>query len=403
MRLTFTGVALVLGLPVAACSSDEPATAPTWNRDVLPIARQACMPCHRSDGIAPFSMQTYAEVVNRAPMMADQAADRTMPPWPPTAECEPLRQPRVLDAAQIDTIVAWAQAGAPEGDPADAPGDPAPPDALESIDLTIEPGAPYTPRAGRPDDYHCFRIDPALSEDRDVVAYEVVPGTPAEVHHVILFQAPAAAAQRRDDEDPAEGWTCFGSADVAEAEMVAGWAPGTPVTRLPDGVGVTLEAGRVLVMQVHYNLANLPEGPLPDRTRVHLDLAEGRVARPASFTSVRDAAFAIPPRAEGYSTTATTGTEGPVDVWGVFPHMHTLGRSIRVDAVVGGEERCVIDIPRWDFHWQQLYLFESPIAAGAGDTGTLTCTWDNPSSDTVTWGEGTSDEMCINFYLVTRR
>lgn len=168
-----------------------------------------------------------------------------MPPWPPSPECEPLRDARVLAPAEIDAIVAWAAAGAPEGDPPDAPADPLPPDELASIDLTVEPEADYVPR-DRPDDYHCFRVDPSLAEDRDVVEYEVVPGTPAEV--------------------------------------------------------ITARTSRSR------------SGRLP-------------------------------------------------------PHAHARrDASIRVDGVTGGVLWRLADIPDWDFHSQQLYLFETPIDAGAGGT-----------------------------------
>lgn len=403
MRRASPWLALVL-LAGPACEEDGGAAAgPTWHRDVAPIVRRSCLPCHHEGGIAPFSMESYGAVVNHAPMMADQVAGRTMPPWPPSSECEPLQHARVLPQSEIDTVVAWADAGAPEGDPADANADPVPPDTLDAVDATIEPDAPYTPRRGRPDDYHCFRIDPGLASDRDVVAYEVVPGVPAEVHHVILYQAPPAAARAADDAEDGEGWTCFGGAGVAGASMVGGWAPGTPVTRMPADVGIPVLADSTLVMQVHYNLANMDEGPEPDRTSVRLDFADGRVARPGFFFPVSDHTFAIPPHATDYTTTASTAADGPLTIWGVFPHMHTLGTHIRVEATIGGQDRCFVDIPRWDFHWQQLYLFQTPVEASAGDTGRLTCTWDNPTDQTIHWGEGTADEMCINFYLLTDR
>jgi hypothetical protein len=60
-----------------------------------------------------------------------------------------------------------------------------------------------------------------------------------------------------------------------------------------------------------------------------------------------------------------------------------------------------VNIPRWDFHWQQLYFFQQPIQVSAQNTLKLTCTWDNFTSRTVTWGEGTEDEMCLNYFYVT--
>jgi hypothetical protein len=78
--------------------------------------------------------------------------------------------------------------------------------------------------------------------------------------------------------------------------------------------------------------------------------------------------------------------------------MHTLGRRIRVET--GGT--CLVDVPEWDFNWQQQYQFVEPFTFAAGAPVTLTCTWSNPTDRSVRWGEGTSDEMCINFFYITR-
>lgn len=73
--------------------------------------------------------------------------------------------------------------------------------------------------------------------------------------------------------------------------------------------------------------------------------------------------FAIPPQSTGYSVTALPVVPNDsVKVYGVLPHMHTLGKSIRVENSTTGQ--CFVNIPRWDFHWQQLYFFTEPIRPG---------------------------------------
>jgi hypothetical protein len=88
----------------------------------------------------------------------------------------------------------------------------------------------------------------------------------------------------------------------------------------------------------------------------------------------------------------------PVTVFGVYPHMHTLGRTLRVTRTAAGATQCLVDVPRWDFNWQQFYFYDEPIVLEPGDVLNITCGYDTRSrSDAVTWGEGTSDEMCLNF------
>src|SRR5690606_28145556 len=78
-----------------------------------------------------------------------------------------------------------------------------------------------------------------------------------------------------------------------------------------------------------------------------------------------------------------------------------------------GTSECLVDIPDWDFNWQQTYMFapEDQVSVSFGDTHHLRCVYDNSQANqpvvngeqleprTVTWGEGTLDEMCLN-YLV---
>ena len=91
----------------------------------------------------------------------------------------------------------------------------------------------------------------------------------------------------------------------------------------------------------------------------------------------------------------------PVRVHGMFPHMHTLGRQLRVD-LSGSSDQCLIDIQRWDFNWQLAYWFTRPIRVMPGDAATITCTYNTMErDDTVRWGDGTQDEMCLNYFYVT--
>jgi hypothetical protein len=407
--------ALALAMLAAGCGAPVPTTSdapkaaapparardatPTWYHDVQPIVQSRCTGCHTSGGIAPFPLASYDDALGQHQTMAAAVQTRRMPPWQPADACQPLRDARRLDQSEIDTIVAWSIAGAPAGDAAEAPPAAAPPPGLTSVDARLDPGIDYLPRpdtAHPADDYHCFALDPALSEDRDVVGIEVLPGQPSIVHHVLLFAVPPAAAQAADDAEAGPGWTCFGGPGVTGIPaIVGGWAPGSGATRAPEGTGIPVAAGSALVMQVHYNLDHAASAA--DRTIVQLQYANGRVSRPARVLPLADLGFAIPPGATGYRATVGITFPQPATLWGLAPHMHTLGRHIRVEK----DGACLIDIPSWDFHWQQAYFLKDALPIAAGSRVTLTCTWDNPTSRTVLWGEGTSDEMCLSYLYLT--
>jgi hypothetical protein len=393
--------------------SGEDAGAPqdvTWYRDVVPVVQANCIGCHRAGGIAPFSMESYETAAPKAMQMAAWLVAGFMPPWPPSDDCQPYSDARTVTDREKAIVVRWAELGAPEGDPADAP-DPIPPDELERIDVEADPGVDYTPSGA--DDYRCFIVDLGLTETEQLEALEIIPGVRWMVHHVVLFQANAFQAESADANEPGPGWTCFGGPGVGatsplDSLSVGAWAPGTPVTRYPAGTGIDLGLGNVIVMQVHYHL-NGSRPAEADRTTIRMQFAENAVT-PAYVSSVYDYYFAIPPRdPNGSVTTYASSVTWPLTIggrlYGVFPHMHLLGRRIELtySPPGGGASTCLSNIPLWQFHWQQFYFYDrAPIELEVGGTLQLTCEWNRPEEGTIYWGEGSEDEMCIVGLYVTQ-
>jgi hypothetical protein len=367
----------------------------TWHRDVAPIVQRRCQGCHAENGMAPFALRTYAQASARHAVVADAVTQLRMPPWMPAAGAHRFKDSRRMTRGEVAILSAWSAQGAPEGDPATAP----PPEpvarGLPWVDTHMEPAQAYVPNGTQQDDYHCFLLEPGFGEARDVIGFEVLPGTPHQVHHVLLFNVPEADARSADAAEPGPGWTCFGDSGVANQSVLGAWAPGTPATRYPEGTGVRVQPGSVVVMQVHYNLNNGPR--VADRTGVDLQFAREPVPNPAALQLFASDGFAIPAGGQGYRYTFQQRV-GQGRLWGVIPHMHTLGRRI----VLQREEGSLIDIPAWDFHWQQMYFYEQPVqfTSRAGRLQ-LTCVWDNPTPRTVRWGEGTEDEMCLAYLYVT--
>jgi len=182
-----------------------------------------------------------------------------------------------------------------------------------------------------------------------------------------------------------------------------GWAPGTPATTFPDDTGIKTRAGRKLVVQLHYNTR---AGLLPDHTRVRLQTREA-VANEAFIYGVATPGLLVQPDQElalvtqEYSLSAL-GVPVGIFVRGVFPHMHTLGRTLRVEVVHDGEPACMADVPAWSFDWQQFYFYDRPVYVFPNDTIRITCGFDTTSrTQPVRWGEGTQDEMCLAGLYVT--
>ena len=115
----------------------------------------------------------------------------------------------------------------------------------------------------------------------------------------------------------------------------------------------------------------------------------------------------------GTETTCEQSIRERTTIHGVAGHMHLLGRALRVELNPGTDrERFLLDIPRWDFHWQSAYTLAEPVVAEPGDRVRVTCRHDAalrkgaegvPQTPRyIVWGEGTTDEMCLGVLQVTR-
>lgn len=378
---------------------------PTWSGQVRAVVGEHCTRCHQPGGTGPFSLVTYEEAVAWAPAVAAAVTHRTMPPPGPTScgECNTFRDHPWLAPVEIAAVRQWAEGGTPAGDHTD-PATILPDDHLARVDAVVQMDEPYTPNPELADDYQCFVLDPAFEEDVFLTAFEVLPGDQRVVHHALLYTLPNALAEAdaefRVSLGDDKGYDCYGGVGISGASYAAGWVPGMGATVFPDGTGIKLPAGRKLVLEMHYNLSN---GSFPDQSAVAMTL-EAQVEQEALLVSYANLGMRLKPGQEVETATQNflvypSLLNAEVVLWGIQPHMHTLGRSLTVETWSDrSEARCVVDVPRYDFDWQGLYFFEEPMRLRADDWLRLTCTYDTRGRDEVVgWGEGTTDEMCVAF------
>jgi hypothetical protein len=329
--------------------------------------------------------------------------------------------------------------------------------------VTLRMPTAYTPKAPTAqgtDDYRCFLLDPGLTANSVVTGINVLPGNPAVVHHVILFRVPpeeVARAQELDRLQVGQGWTCFGGTGVESqgaglnsAPWLGAWAPGGGERVLAPDLGMPLEAGSRIIMQVHYNLL---AGRTPDQSAAKLRLAADDGRRKTLETVLLPAPVELPCRPShpgplcdrraamadvqqrfgiaagrtgdalhllcpgnrsGPTQTCTRTVTQPSTIRAVAGHMHLLGTKISITVNQGRpDERTILDIPIWNFDDQGSRPVEPAVKVGPGDTLTVSCTHDQRLRDLlpsfkgmperyVVWGEGTTDEMCLGIVMVTR-
>jgi len=466
-------VALIPAIAIPFAAVAMSGAAPSFTRDVAPVIADKCAGCHQSGGIAPFPLETAKQISARSKLIGVAVQARVMPPWPPGGRSPAYigEERSTLTARERATLVTWAAKGGKVDGPARRPARPQRPAVRAGERLVNLPmQTAYRPSApeGVTDDYRCFLLDPKLAGDSSITSVRIEPGQPKVVHHVILFrvspgQIPAAKALDSNSAGP--GWSCFGGTGLPagegsglvdslnDASWVAAWAPGFSASRLPEGTGVPLAAGSRLVMQVHYNLLN---GNAPDRSRavltaapasagleplrtmlmpgpVELACAKSERARlcnrnEALFDLARKygAGAAFTPAgllilcrgnaanpAASLTSTCDRRITTPTTIHVAAGHMHLLGAAVKLELNPGtSRARVLLDIPRWDFHWQNAYTLVQPVAARPGDVVRVTCRHDVAKRKSavgiprapryVLWGEGTTDEMCLGILQVTR-
>ena len=413
---------LVLGaLGVAACgdgesskksdpgdASTKPATY-TWHRDVLPIVQRQCRGCHSPEGVAFAWLDTYLDAAGLAKLgtLTEVIESDRMPPWPPGDECIPLHGKRKMPPEEKAILMTWIDEGAPEGDPADVGPDQTPPlPSLDRVDAELRTEGDYFIPEELVNDFRCYVLDPELATNVDVVGFEIEARARDRVHLIDVHRVDLAAAQARDALDADPGWPCENGPGVPVGDRVAVWQAGTFATMFPAGTGIPVAAGDGLLLQVHYGALRV--GTPPDQITVRFQYADTRLVARAQIVEM-SGPFQIPPETIDHTVSITrrvgdlgSGLDQGATLWGLAPHMHTLGKRYAA-RLTGATSECLLDIETWRPRWQPIYFFDraSGLAAAADDEVELKCTWDNSFIEPIDSGVAREAERCQAYLYVT--
>jgi hypothetical protein len=381
------------------------AQAATYYADVRPILEKNCVTCHQAGEVAPFALDNYADAAKRAKMIAAVTAAGRMPIWKPAAGYGEFHDERRLSAAELALLKDWAKGGALEGK-RPAGGSTQTRAAQEPPDLRLRMPMAVPVAASGPDQFLCVVVPVDSDGDRWVRRVEFHPGNPRVVHHSLFFLMPEAEAKKRAG---SKGYyPCFGGPGGIPQGALGGWAPGALPRELPAGTARLLPKGMVLVMQQHYHPSGKPE---TDQSELLVYFAKGPVEQRVIGMAVRTRDIDIPAAKAAHLVQAKLDLPVSVRVLGVTPHMHYVGKQMKVTAhTPDGRSVPLIWIKDWDFNWQGQYQFAKPVDLPAGTRIEMEAIYDNsaanPSNPSrppkrVKWGEQTADEMAICFLEYT--
>ncbi len=368
----------------------------TFNHDVAPILNRRCVSCHRPGSIGPFALLNYQDAAAWAPTIQEVVTQGRMPPWLASPDHGKFANEARLTAAEKQLIADWIAQGTPEGVPADLPPSPVFNDSwrIGEPELVLSMPTEFDIPAHGLVDYQYFEVDPGFKEDKWIQAAELRPGNRAVVHHSLIFLRPP------------------GSKDlIAQGDLksvyLTGFAAGSPPLSLPRGMAKKIPAGWRIVFQMHYTTTGTPQH---DQSTLGLVFADPRaVQKEVATNMLMDMNLMLPPHAADTLVKAHTTLKHDLLLLSLSPHMHLRGKSFRYEAQYpGGQTEVLLDIPRYDFGWQDHYILAEPKRLPRGTVLQCTAHFDNSAANpanpdpsaTVRWGEQTADEMMIGYYDV---
>jgi len=397
-------VGLGMGIAAIAGTSTE---APTFNKDVLPILQKNCQGCHRPGEVAPMSLIGYKDARPWAKAIKVAVVTQKMPPW--FADYGHFANDRRLSPKDVDTLVAWANNGAPEGDAKDAPAPLTFPEGWQiKPDMIIEMPKPFHVKATGTVNYQNIRVKVNFPEDTWVVAAEMRAGNPKVVHHMRAIVCPPGSSWMSKavyGEAYEEGSEAMGGAREG-SDLLGKFNPGLGAQRFDvDGAAKFVPKGSDIVFNIHYTAVGTEQD---DLSKVGLVFAKQTPKRRYWMSPGTPAAFnlVIPPGAEDaeVASEVTVGMDH-AELAYIQPHMHLRGKDYELRAIYPTGETQEIFKGRWNFDWQVGYQLEKPLPLPRGTRLLAVAHYDNSlnnkynpdANKEVHWGDQNWDEMQSGF------
>lgn len=389
---------------------------PTFYRDVLPILQNHCQVCHRPGEIAPMPFVTYEETKKWAVPIREAVRNKKMPPWFADPGFGHFADDPSLTPQQVATFAAWADAGAPAGDPHDAV-QPRhwtagwnidPPDRIVQM-----PSAVAIPAKGDLE-YTYEIVSTQFTKDMWVQSSEVRPSSRANVHHAVVYIRPPDSEWLRGAPlgvpftlSTLNREKMRHQSHETDSDMLLVYAPGSSPDRWPEGMAKFIPAGSDLVFQMHYTTNGQA---VKDQTSVGMVFAKYPPAQRVFTLQLANDhdTIPIPPGADNYRVEVSGTLPNDSALLSFFPHMHLRGKRFEYNLIrPDGQTETLLRV-NYDFYWQLSYRLAEPRFLRAGTKLQAIAWYDNSANNPhnpdpespVRWGDQTYNEMMVGFFDV---
>jgi len=415
LQLSVFKASLMVGLMgvAAFAASNSPVT---FNKDVLPVLQKNCQECHRPGEIAPMSLLTYTDARPWAKAMKAAVLVKKMPPWFADPMYGHFANDKRLSEADINTLVAWADNGAVEGDAKDRPAPVKFPEGWQiKPDVVVEMPKAFDLPAKGTINYKYILVKANFKEDMWVEAAEMRPGNPSVVHHGKVWVRPPGS-HWMEKAVPGEAYEQETQRDVIGRNMGADgndilgkFNPGLgPQEFTVEGAAKFIPKGSDLVFEMHYTANGKP---MSDISKLGFTLAKNPPQRRYFFATGPSAGNLVIAAGDGNAEAVSELTVALDNVKLVYaqPHMHLRGKDMDLRAIYPNGETEILMRSKWDFNWQQGFDFEKPVALPKGTRLIVVSHFDNSPNNPnnpdpkaeVRWGFQNWEEMSNCFIGLT--
>ncbi len=380
---------------VSGCAIEFPSVSGgdiSYADDVAPILMDKCVSCHQQGGIGSWAMFDYNMVRGFSLMIREVVRTKRMPPWHADPDTGHWSNDRSLTTEEVQTLVSWVEAGAPNTGEADplAEANLVMPEwevakVLGEPDYVIELPATEVPATGVVD-YIDLYVDNPIGRDVWVQAAEILPGDRTVLHHTISMYGERT-------------WFDRLVGDFSPRGALRHYAPGISNRPFPENTGVFLPADASFEFQMHYTTTGLAT---VDQTKVGIWVYDEPPEHSMQSFFIQNRRINIPAHADNHREEKTVVVPKDALLYSLLPHAHYRGKAAEFRAFYpDGTEELLLSVPNYDFNWQTAYEFSQPKFVPAGTKLVQTNWWDNsarnranpdPTRD-VEWGDQSWEEM----------
>ena len=357
----------------------------TFTEDLAPVINTHCVTCHRPGAIGPFSLTNYEDVQQRAVRLAEVVSDGLMPPWKPSRGGDTYYGAPALTPEERELFVTWAENGAPRG----------PEGSLQAAadfddttwplgepDLVVSMDTPYTVQAGTGVEHRNFALPAGVTERKWVYAIDILPqgSTRSQLLRARIMLDSSGTGQQADSVDTEPGYPglALDHGVFPEGNFLV-WTPGTVSEETRPGLAWPVDPRTDLIVQL--------------AMRQHTETINAQVSvglyfsdEPPALTSVTvpltSKTIDIPAGEASYVVEDRYRLPVGVDLLGIYPSMHYLGKEIVATAELpDGSQRDLLTITDWDIDWQDSYYYVSPLHLPEDTLITARFTYDNSTAN----------------------